>query len=50
MSNTTFDEVQQKVLDMYKEDKDLDTIASTLDIPRYLVESILVSEYRIFFR
>lgn len=43
-------EIHEEVCALYNEDVELDEIAQMLNISRALVESILVSEYRIYFR
>jgi len=50
MSVKSLDEITTEVLQLYEKDKSVDEIASIVKIQRYLVESILIAQYKIYFR
>lgn len=48
--NATLDELTDVVLKRYDEGVEVEQIATSLNAPRYLIESILISQRNVYFR
>lgn len=50
MSDNDYDKVSEEISKLYKEGKEVQVIANELSVPKYLVESILITKYDVIFR
>lgn len=50
MSDNDYDKINEEISKLYNEGKEVQVIANTLSVPRYLVESILIAKYNVIFR
>ncbi|WP_164684955.1 hypothetical protein [Brevibacillus reuszeri] len=50
MDEQEFEKVKSEILRFYQEQLDVENIADVLEIPRFMVESVLISELKVQFR
>lgn len=50
MESQSLEEITGKVLKLYDDDVNVDEIAVMTNSPRYLIESILISQREVYFR